>query len=124
MSLKATYNNQYLGVYVTGADLDTLIAKGDAYVPIFWGKDEMPGGNVWLALDQAAVLSLQGAVQAEREAIQAVRDEGPVIVPEPKKRGRKEVKEDAQEPAPAGGAAAADQDAGAEPGSGLQPAAE
>lgn len=121
MSIKATFNNQYLGIYVRGSDLDALLEVGSILVPVFWGKEEMPGGSVWVALDQNAMYSLKGALDAERSAIEAVRRLSPEIVAEPKKPKRKEGKSDAEERAAGSSADPADQDGGGEQPDGLQP---
>ncbi len=81
MGAKAVYNNQSVMIYITGADADLLLDRPFLHVQLFLGKVALPGATVVVFVADETRTIIRDQVKAERDAIQAVKDQLKAVNP-------------------------------------------
>lgn len=75
MGKRAVYQNQGLAIYISREHMDELVQTGEVD-PILWiGKEQVPGVILAVFLSPEALDVVRMALQTERSAVQAVRDQ-------------------------------------------------
>lgn len=65
MGVKAVYNQKYIGIYITGEDLDRLLKESQIFVPSFIYDGKTSPGQVYVAIDAGTRLAWRQVLTQE-----------------------------------------------------------